>query len=173
MTPFFLQSARLELRHWTQANLPLAQSLWQNPEVARFTHANGSFSLEEASARLEGELDTQRRCGLQYWPVFLLSTQSFVGCCGLRPYEQRPSTFELGVHLLPEFWHQGLAQEVARRVIDHAFQTLNADALCAGHNPGNTASRKLLARLGFAYTHDAFYAPTGLQHPSYLLIRPR
>jgi RimJ/RimL family protein N-acetyltransferase len=41
----------------------------------------------------------------------------------------------------------------------------------AGHNPANTASRGLLARLGFRYTHDELYAPTGLRHPSYLLER--
>ena len=62
--------------------------------------------------------------------------------------------------------------DVSRCVIEHAFETLQAGALLAGHNPGNRASKDLLSRLGFAYTHDEFYAPTGLQHPSYLLVRP-
>jgi len=26
-----------------------------------------------------------------------------------------------------------------------------------------------LKKLGFAYSHDEYYAPTGLKHPSYLL----
>jgi hypothetical protein len=38
--------------------------------------------------------------------------------------------------------------------------------------PGNVASRRLLERLGFVYTHEEFYAPTGLEHPSYLFARP-
>jgi hypothetical protein len=42
-------------------------------------------------------------------------------------------------------------------------------ALFAGHNPANQASRELLARLGFRYTHDELYPPTGLMHPSYRL----
>lgn len=172
MTVFFLQSARLGFRHWTLDDLPMAQSLWGNPEVSRFIHAKGTYSPEEVSARLEREMDTQRRFGIQYWPVFLLTSGVFVGCCGLRPYEKRPGILELGVHLLPDFWRQGLAQEASRRVIDHAFEILNADALFAGHNPGNTASRDLLTRLGFEYTHDEFYPPTGLQHPSYLRTRP-
>ena len=170
---FFLQSERLGFRHWEPEDLPLAQALWGDPEVARFIHAKGAFAREEVLARLARELDTQHRCGIQYWPIFLLTSQAFVGCCGLRPYEPRPGTLELGVHLWPGFWHQGLAQEAARRVIDHAFGTLQAVALFAGHNPGNHASRGLLMRLGFAYTHDEFYPPTGLQHPSYLLLRPK
>ena len=31
--------------------------------------------------------------------------------------------------------------------------------------------RGLLTRLGFVYTHDEFYEPTGLRHPSYMLAR--
>jgi RimJ/RimL family protein N-acetyltransferase len=46
---------------------------------------------------------------------------------------------------------------------------LAASALFAGHHPANRSSRDLLLKLGFRYTHDEYYAPTGLQHPSYLL----
>lgn len=38
-----------------------------------------------------------------------------------------------------------------------------------GDYPHNERSRNLLLKLGFAYTHDEFYEPTGLEHPSYLL----
>lgn len=172
MTACVLRSARLGFRTWAPEDLPLAVSLWGNPAVARYIHAKGAFSPEEAAARLAREMETQRRFGIQYWPVFLLASGAFAGCCGLRPFAPSPGTLELGIHLLPEFWHRGLAQEAARRVIDHAFDDLEADALFAGHNPGNEASRGLLARLGFTYTHDEFYPPTGLQHPSYLLARP-
>jgi RimJ/RimL family protein N-acetyltransferase len=51
----------------------------------------------------------------------------------------------------------------------YAFHTLGVKALFAGHNPGNTASRRVLEKLGFRYTHDEYYPPTGLKHPSYIL----
>ena len=172
MPPFFLQSAQLGFRHWTPGDQPLALSLWGNPEVARFIHAKGVFSPEEASARLRREMNSQQCHGVQYWPIFLLASGAFTGCCGLRPYDPRPGTLELGIHLLPEFWHQGLAQEATLRVIEYAFGVLRAEALFAGHNPGNHASRALLERLGFRYTHDEYYPPTGLRHPSYLLVNP-
>ncbi|HUV51221.1 MAG TPA: GNAT family protein, partial [Anaerolineae bacterium] len=41
--------------------------------------------------------------------------------------------------------------------------------LFAGHNPKNEASRHLLEKLGFRYSHDEYYAPTGLNHPSYMM----
>nr|NIV34793.1 hypothetical protein [Anaerolineae bacterium] len=37
----------------------------------------------------------------------------------------------------------------------------------AGHNPKNTASQHLLGKLGFRYTHEELYEPTGLMHPCY------
>jgi hypothetical protein len=50
---------------------------------------------------------------------------------------------------------------------------MGIEALFAGHNPNNEKSGMLLGKLGFEYTHDEFYEPTGLQHPSYLLKRER
>jgi len=41
--------------------------------------------------------------------------------------------------------------------------------LFAGHHPENESSRQLLTRLGFTYTHDEWYEPTGQMHPSYML----
>jgi hypothetical protein len=37
------------------------------------------------------------------------------------------------------------------------------------HHPLNDASRRLLQGLGFRYTRDEFYAPTGQIEPCYLL----
>ncbi len=41
--------------------------------------------------------------------------------------------------------------------------------LMAGHHPKNASSQRVLEKLGFRYTHDELYPPTGLQHRSYLL----
>ena len=78
----------------------------------------------------------------------------------------------MGVHLRPEYWGQGLAQEAGRAVINLAFETLAVKSLFAGHHPENTASRRLIEKLGFHFTHEEFYPPTGLNHPSYLLANP-
>jgi RimJ/RimL family protein N-acetyltransferase len=75
------------------------------------------------------------------------------------------------VHISSRHWRRGYAFEAASCVVDHAFKVVGAEALFAGHNPANVASRGLLCRLGFVYTHDEFYEPTGLRHPSYLLAR--
>jgi len=119
--------------------------------------------------RLAREIATLREHGIQYWPIFLLSTGEHVGCCGLRPYKVAERVHELGFHIRRAHWQQGYAQEAAQAVIAHAFDALGATALFAGHNPANESSRQLLLKLGFQCTHEEYYAPTGLNHPSYLL----
>ena len=166
-TAYFLQSERLGFRAWSDADMDLAMSVWGDPEVTRLI--GGPFSREEVQERLAREIATMQSHGVQYWPVFLLATGEHVGCCGLRPYNVEERIYEIGVHLRKAFWGQGHAPEATRVVMEYAFNTLEVKALFAGRNPANEASRRILETLGFRYTHDEYYPPTGLQHPSYLL----
>jgi RimJ/RimL family protein N-acetyltransferase len=166
LNAYFLTSRRLGFRPWSDADLDLAARLWGDPDVTR--SIGGPFSDEQVAARLAREIASYRDHGLQYWPIFLLATSEHVGCCGLRPY--KTAVPELGFHVRRAHWRQGYAQESAQAIIRYAFDVLAATEIFAGHNPANEASRSLLLKLGFQYTHDEYYAPTGLYHPSYLLV---
>jgi [ribosomal protein S5]-alanine N-acetyltransferase len=167
---YFLRSRRLGFRPWSGPDISLAAGLWGDREVTRFI--GGPFSNEEVGHRLAREIASLREHGLQYWPVFLLATGEHLGCCGLRPYKIRDRVPELGFHIRKSHWRQGYAKEAAQTIIGYAFDVLTATAIFAGHNPANEPSRRLLLKLGFQYTHDEYYAPTGLYHPSYLLRTP-
>lgn len=166
---YFLRSHRLGFRWWQAADLRLARSLWEDPEVTRLI--GGPFSEEQIRERLEQELAAAKSHGIQYWPIFLLSNEDFVGCCGLRPCRPEEKILEIGFHLRRAHWGKGYGSEAAQAVIEHAFSVLEVSALFAGHHPANDASKRLLEKLGFRYVQDEHYAPTGLMHPSYLLKR--
>jgi [ribosomal protein S5]-alanine N-acetyltransferase len=167
---YFMTTARLGFRHWTVDDLPLALALWGDAEVTRFI--GGPFPDEVVSKKLVAELDSMARSNVQYWPLFLLANDDHVGCAGLRPYRPSEQIYELGFHLRPAYWGQGLAEEAGRAIIGFAFDKLGATGLFAGHHPANAASRRVLEKLGFRFTHEEFYPPTGAKHPSYLLLRP-
>jgi ribosomal-protein-alanine N-acetyltransferase len=139
--------------------------------VTKFIDVRGTLSDEQVNLLLHQHIAFQREPRIQYWPIFLLSNGEHVGCCGLRPYDLSRRIYELGVHIRSSWWRRGLAQEGASAVIEYAFDKLDAAAFFAGHNPTNHASWRLLKKLGFEYTHHEYYAPTGLEHPSYILIR--
>ena len=166
-TVYFLKTERLGFRPWSHADIELTMGLWGDPEVAKLI--GGPFSREQVAERLSREISTMQSHGIQYWPMFLLATGEHVGCCGLRPYKSEKRIVEIGVHLRRAFWGQGYAPEATRAVMGYAFNTLGVKGLFAGHNPANEASRRLLEKLGFRYTHAEYYPPTGLNHPSYRL----
>jgi len=165
---YFLRSPRLGFRWWREEDLPLAIALWGDPEVTRFI-SKSELSDEAVKGLLSEQIAFGREQGIQYWPLFLLENGEHVGCCGLRPNDPNQRVYELGAHIRSTWWRRGFAEEAARAVIDYAFSALGATALFAGHNPNNNASRQLLQKLGFQHTHDEYYAPTDLQHPSYIL----
>lgn len=164
---YWMKTARLVFSRWAAKDLDLAQLLWGNPAVTRYISRTGRLTDEEIATRLQAEIDQGRSTGLQYWPVFLKKGSLLVGCCGLRPYQDESDCAELGAHLLPEYWRQGLAAEASRSVIAYAFRQLGMQALMAGHHPENQASRRTLLRLGFMPLGKEYYPPTGLYHPSY------
>jgi len=164
-------SPRLTFRWWRADDLPLARGLWGDPEVTRYIDARPQLGPDEVAERLRAEIEAARADRMQYWPMFL-ADGTHVGAAGLRPHTDR--VLELGFHIRTQCAGQGLATEAARAVIAHAWSHWSpgqVDALFAGHNPDNTASRRVLTKLGFAYTHDELYAPTGRRHPCYRLER--
>ena len=170
---YWLRTDRLGFSRWDPSDLSLATALWGDPRVTQHIDSRERLPETAVAERLNHEIAAEQEHGICYWPIFRLSTGSLAGCCGLRPRDAATGTLELGVHLLPEHWGQGLAQEASRAAIHRAFEALGAAHLFAGHNPANRASARLLERLGFRHTHDELYPPTGLMHPSYQLDRPR
>jgi ribosomal-protein-alanine N-acetyltransferase len=166
---YFLETARLGFRPWTPNDLPIAMALWGDLEVTRYI--GGPFSQEVVEEKLRKEIAWMNDENVQYWPIFQLSDQAHVGCCGLRPYKPEERIYEMGFHLRPAFWGKGLAMEAGRAIVNFAFQSRGAESLFAGRHPANTASQKVLEKLGFRFTHEEFYPPTGTNQCCYLLRR--
>jgi RimJ/RimL family protein N-acetyltransferase len=169
LSKYFLKSKRIGFRPWKEEDIHLALGLWGDVRVTQLFDARGKLTSVQVNDKLLQEIATEKLQGIQYWPIFLLINDSHIGCCGLRPYDKSKNVVEIGFHICHRHWRQGYAFEAARAVMKYAFNTIKVAGLFAGHNPNNKSSRLLLAKLGFRYTHDEFYEPTGLNHPSYLI----
>lgn len=154
---------------WETDDLPLATRLWSDEAVSHYITASGVFTQEEIAQRLATEIQNEKTYGYQYWPIFLLETDEFIGCCGLRPCPGDGKTCEFGIQLLKEYWGKGYGVNAGGMAIAYAFNTLHASKLIAGHHPDNIASKRLLEKLGFTFIENRYYPPTGLSHPTYEL----
>jgi RimJ/RimL family protein N-acetyltransferase len=160
-------TARLAFRTWRDDDLPLALALYGDPRVTALV--GGPFDTAQITARLAADVAMQTDHGYQYWPLFL-HDGTHVGCCGLKPHPGA-IPIELGFYLRHEHWGRGYAAEASRAVLDVAFGEVAAPTVFAGHHPDNAGSRRTLEALGFRYTHDELYPPTGLMHRCYALAR--
>ncbi len=172
MRDFFMVTGRIGFSKWRNTDFTLAKKLWGDKAVTEFISASGTFTDDEIAVRLKTEIQNDELYGVQYWCIFELSTETLVGCCGLRPYDIQNSVYEIGVHLCKDYWGKGYASEAMLKVIDYAFREMTVRKLFAGHNPQNIASQNMLSKLGFTYIGTKFYEPTGLYHPSYELQNP-
>ncbi len=165
---YFLSTTRLGFRCWTQEDFPLALMLWSDPKVSSLLSKQ---PWREADVRkmLDNELEYKKSYGVQYWLVFRLADNEFIGACGLRPYHPREIIYLFGCHLRPIHWNNGYATEAATAVVDYAFSQLKANGLFTGHHPDNFASARVLLKLGFEEIEPQLYEPTGLIHPNYIL----
>src|SRR5437868_6823764 len=120
------ESPRLIFRSWSDADIDLATKLWGNPEVMRYL--GGPYTTAQIEQRLRREIDNGRQFGIQYWPIFVKENGVHAGVCGLKPYKPELREFELGFHLLPDFWGRGYASEAAHAAIDFAFKSIGANA---------------------------------------------
>lgn len=168
---YFLETSRIGFKNWSANDFTLAKSLWGNPQVTHLISSKTNFSDEEILTKLNLEIQNLKKFGVQYWPIFSLENQAFIGTCGLHPYNLFDSVFELSIQILPEYWHSGIGFEVAFAMINHAFNTLNIISLSAGPNPQDQVSLILLKKLGFRFSHNEFNSQTELNHPTYILIR--
>jgi RimJ/RimL family protein N-acetyltransferase len=166
-----MSTARLGFRAWRPEDLALAVSLWGDADVMALIDKRGGLTHDQVRERLELEMRHREEHGVQYWPFFVLDTDDFAGCAGLKVYPPEPGRFEMGFHLRRVFWGSGYATEAGKAVVRYAFEVLGLGSLLAGHNPANHASRKVLEKLGFTHLRDEYFEGTGMVHPLYELRR--
>ena len=76
---------------------------------------------------------------------------------------------EVGWTTTPERWGEGFASELGRAMVEVAFGPLEAPDLVAYTLPHNSASRRVMEKLGFAYEKTALYKTFG-DHVLYRLM---
>ena len=115
--------------------------------------------MAQAEAYLEtGPIISYRQHGFGFWAVADKDTEAVLGLCGLVKRDALPEP-DLGYAFLPEYVGQGYAFEACRASLRAARDIFHLPALLAIVNEGNTASRRLLEKLGFGFRGMTALAP--------------
>lgn len=72
-----------------------------------------------------------------------------IGNCGIRRKPDNDWEADIGYELAPHFWGRGYATEAARAMVNFGFQELGLHRISSWCIADNTASARVLERLGF------------------------
>jgi RimJ/RimL family protein N-acetyltransferase len=144
-----LETTRLRLRHFRDADLALFRAYRNDPEVARYQGWE-RISESEAYAFLQEQKETQPGVPGHWFQIAveLKETGILVGDCALKIEEHDERQAEIGYTLSRAYQGRGIAREAVSCVLEYAFVMLGLHRVIAITDCENAASVALLERLG-------------------------
>jgi len=143
-----LQTERLVLRRFVEADVPALVRELDDPEIAANTLSIPHPYTEEHArsflARVDGDIAAGRSA---VFAACDARTGALVGAVGLH-IERAHRRAELGFWVGRAWRRRGLAREAVGALLDHAFGPLDLERVYASHYPWNPASGRVLAAAG-------------------------
>lgn len=152
---------------------PLSLDHWEPYAVAWADARMTAFIGGKPRARQESWVKFTQAAGLWsllgfgYWAFLDRATGAFLGNGGLARFERGIPELdgypEAGWAFVPDAWGRGLATEAIAAVLEWADTALQAEVRCI-IDPGNIASQKVAAKLGFQHfaDNDGIIGPVGV-----------
>jgi RimJ/RimL family protein N-acetyltransferase len=168
----FLETSRLTLRRFTEADEDNLVELDGDPEVMRFLSGGKPTPREEIRGRVLPTLFDfyERFENLGYWAAQERATGRFLGWFHFRPgrNEPREDEIELGYRLRRPAWGKGYATEGSRALVRKGFAELGVERVVAETMTVNLGSRRVMEKTGLTlvrtFHRDGLDAIEGSEH---------
>lgn len=151
MTAFpCLETHRLRLREITDEDAPALFAIHSNAKHMKWFGADPLQDLDGAigMVKLFGGWRQLANPGVR-WGLELKSQPGLIGSCGLFAWSRNWHKCSLGYELAPEAVGAGLMSEALDTIIAWGFREMALNRIEAQAHAENTASLKLLQKLGF------------------------
>ncbi|MEU1541270.1 GNAT family N-acetyltransferase [Actinacidiphila glaucinigra] len=145
----FLETSRLRVRRFRPGDAPALAAYRSDPAVARYQGWSEPVSREEAAGLVAGfaAADPGAPGWFQY-AVELTATGELIGDIGVRLHDNRMQA-DLGFTLARAHQGHGYATEAVTALLDRLFTEGGLHRVSAECDARNTASARLLERVGF------------------------
>lgn len=152
---FIIETKRLFLREFILDDAEKFYQLNLNPNVIRYTGNTAFKSIDEAKSFLENYNDYKTN-GYGRWAVINKSNNEFIGWCGLK-YDKLENETDIGFRFFEEEWNKGYATESATACLKYGFEVLKLNRIIGRAMKENTASIKVLEKIGLVYETDCVF----------------
>lgn len=148
---YILETERLKLREFEAIDAEFIFKLLNSPGWLKYIGKRNINNLQDAENYIENVLkDGYRRSGFGFYLMELKTSAQKAGMCGLVKRSGLEDT-DIGFALLQEFENKGYAFEASLGVLGFARDKLKLNKIAAITVSYNTASIKLLEKLGMNY----------------------
>jgi ribosomal-protein-alanine N-acetyltransferase len=148
--PVTIEGPRVRLRDFRDDDLDGCMTIVGDPQVTWYLSFD-TRARDQQAALLAADIaraQTSPRPDY-YFAAIEKATDTMIGFARLGL--DRPRTAELGYAIRRDRWGAGYATEVATVMLRYGYSTLRLHRIQAACGPDNTASQRVLAKLGFTY----------------------
>ena len=145
-----IETERLIFRPFTEEDLPKLIAQRSDPDVNRYLGGPARQNAEALAARLKFYMDCYDKFGFGSCAMIWRETGEMIGTAGIQPLEDT-GEIEVGYSIIKPYWGRGIGTEAAKGWMAHGFNTAGLERIVAVAVEENTASRRIMEKLGMKY----------------------
>lgn len=145
-----IETERLLLRMFEARDLDFAFRLFNDDEVQKYISPENRRTREQMKVALQNFVKRWQERGFGLWCVSEKSGGKMFGYGGFQ-YFDRTTDVEVLFAFSRNFWGKGFATETAKACLRFGFEELRLEKIFAAVHFQNTASRRVLEKIGMTY----------------------
>ena len=154
MTKYFMETQRLILRPWIEADAEALYKYAKDPAIGPIAGWPPHTSVENSKDVIRNILSAP-----ETYAVVLKETNEPIGSVGImfgngvHSADMKEGDAEIGYWIGVPYWGQGLIPEAVNRLLKRCFDELDTKRVWCGYYDGNLKSRRVMDKCGFKYHH--------------------
>ena len=161
-----LTTDRLTISRFSDADAPRLAELCSDEHIAATTLAIPHPYTETIGRQwIASHADSIRDDAAYPFAIRLKETGELIGCVGLHPNVTHRRA-EIGYWVGVSYWGKGYCTEAGQEILRFGFEDLGLNAITCGHFVGNTASQRVMEKLGIK--HEGFRRQHYLRHDKFI-----
>lgn len=147
---FNQESNRLKFRKLTMNDIPKWAEFFVNNDGLKFVGINSvTDKYEMAEKWIKGTLKRYEKQAYGFLAVELKDSNEFIGMGGILIWELNGrKEHEIAYSIIPEYWGNGYATEIAQTIKDYSFKNIDSNRFISIIHVENLASVKVATKTG-------------------------
>lgn len=146
-----LHSPRLRLREVRPDDAVALFAIHSDPQVMRYWSYPAWTEMVQAEQKVADIARQRRERDILIWAIADAGSDQLIGTSAVFAIDLTQGRAEIGYSLHRDWHGRGLASEALRLILGYAFDALQLRRMEADADPRNTASCRLLEKLGFVH----------------------